>query len=207
MKWVLNRFRESAFPFCNADFHRSISFVSRLNLMLSALCTLTITTCQPRRLYGTHHDCITTWRFYNKRYYTQRFFDNPTSWVILQDDWEKVGYRIYQKMIETKASPLVSSVLDFRHRTVTFTFSFCFHSSKLIYQLTFQKSHLSKQSLFLTAVSANKCTSASGRMQTPYSQEAQIPRIHSTISYLKQKLRLRLAPFISWLLGSFPNCL
>lgn len=100
-------------------------------------------------------------------------------------------------MIEPKASPLISPMLDFRYRTVTFTFSYCFHRSKLIYQLTFQKTHLSKQPLFLTAASANNCTFASGRMQTPYSQEAQILRILLTSWYLKQKLRRRLTQFIS----------
>lgn len=79
-KWALNRFRESAFPFCNADFHRSASFVSSLNLM--AVCTLCpdlAPPASPQTLWYIsclHYNLeITT----KDTYYTQRFSDNPTS--------------------------------------------------------------------------------------------------------------------------------
>ena len=89
---------------------------------------------------------------------------------------ERLGYRIYQKMTETKPSALVSPPLDFKYRTVTFTFSYCFHYGKLIYQFTLKKSPSSKQPLLPIVVSGNNSTIASGRMSIPYSQEAKISR-------------------------------
>lgn len=145
MKWALNRFRESAFLFCNADFYRSTSFVSRLNLM--ALCTLYPDPAPPASPadFMVHILTASQLRGFTTKdtYYMQRFSDNPASGAVLQDDWEG-GLQNILKMTETKASPLVSPVWDFRYRTVTSTFSYSFHCSKSIYQLRLQKGHLSK---------------------------------------------------------------
>lgn len=197
MKRALIRFRESAFPFWNADFHlfylktELIAFwISYPDLphpaSMSDLMAYIMTTLQLR-------DFIT-----KDTTYTEFLYDLSNITGCL-----KVCFTGYiKRWMKLRLALQFPPLLDFGYRTVIFTFNYCFNNSTFIYQFMSKKALLSKQPLFPLVISGNNSS---------LFQEGCISLI---LKRLNIKIHLAWFPCIQsrtsssdWWLSSFPNCL